>query len=120
MMRVPSVGPVLVARVPRAQIAPSSRCGRNSDPIVRASIIEPARVRTETPAVIQRQRMASPKALPYTCVRNDMSGLRHSFVPLGNTRLASTGPRNIEYSSAPASAKATVQAIGRNKRPSTR
>ena len=31
--RVPSVGPVLGASVPRTQIAPSSRCGRNSEPI---------------------------------------------------------------------------------------
>src|ERR1035438_851265 len=31
--RVPSAGPVLGANVPRAQMAPSSRCGRNSEPI---------------------------------------------------------------------------------------
>jgi len=34
--------------------------------------------------------------------------------------LASTGPRNIENSRAPAKAKATVHAMGLNKRPSTR
>ena len=33
MTRVPSVGPVLGASVPRTQIAPSSRCGRNSEPM---------------------------------------------------------------------------------------
>ena len=43
MMRMPSVGPVLGASVPRAQIAPSSRCGRNSDPIVRLNTKVPAR-----------------------------------------------------------------------------
>ena len=32
--RMPSVGPVLGARVPRTQMAPSSRCGRNSDPMI--------------------------------------------------------------------------------------
>ena len=31
--RIDSLGPVLGARVPRTQIAPSSRWGRNSDPI---------------------------------------------------------------------------------------
>ena len=31
--RMPSVGPVLGASVPRTQMAPSSRCGRNSEPI---------------------------------------------------------------------------------------
>ena len=31
--RMPSLGPVLGARVPRTQIAPSSRWGRNSDPM---------------------------------------------------------------------------------------
>ena len=30
---VPSSGPVLGAAVPRTQMAPSSRCGRNSEPI---------------------------------------------------------------------------------------
>src|SRR6185437_12092633 len=32
--RSPSEGPVLGASVPRAQIAPSSRCGRNSEPMI--------------------------------------------------------------------------------------
>ena len=34
---VPSVGPVLGASVPRTQMAPSSRCGRNSEPITSRS-----------------------------------------------------------------------------------
>ena len=34
--RMPSVGPVLGASVPRTQSAPSSRCGRNSEPITSA------------------------------------------------------------------------------------
>ena len=32
--RAPSVGPVLGASVPRTQMAPSSRCGRNSEPMM--------------------------------------------------------------------------------------
>ena len=31
---MPVVGPVLGASVPRIQIAPSSRCGRNSEPTI--------------------------------------------------------------------------------------
>ena len=48
-----------------------------------------------------------------------MNGLCHSFAPLAKRKLDSTGARSREKISAPSSAKATVHAIGRNKRPST-
>ena len=40
MMRMLSVGPVLGARVPRTQMAPSSRWGRNSEPMTPAEAEE--------------------------------------------------------------------------------
>ena len=49
-----------------------------------------------------------------------MTGLCHSFAPLAKAKLASTGAMSMEKSSAPSRAKATVQAMGWNSRPSTR
>ena len=53
-------------------------------------------------------------------VRNIITGLCHSFVPLGKNMLESTGASSIENISAPSNANATVQAIGLKSRPSTR
>ena len=64
--------------------------------------------------------MAIPKVRAYPRVRRSMPGLRHSLAPLGNTTAAITGPISIEKMRAPSRANATVQAIGLNKRPSTR
>ena len=69
--------------------------------------------------VAQRQSMARASARAYARVSRPMSGLCHSFVPFGKTRLASTGPTSIENIKPPSSANATVQAIGLNSRPST-
>ena len=64
--------------------------------------------------------MAQRTALRYCTVRIRISGLRHSFAPRRKKKLASTGDTTIENSSAPNNANATVQAIGLNRRPSTR
>jgi hypothetical protein len=60
MTRAPSVGPVLGASVPRAQMAPSSRCGRNSEPMMPLVVRyhERATAPTATARVTQRSRMA--------------------------------------------------------------
>ena len=60
MTRLPSVGPVLGASVPRAQMAPSSRCGRNSEPISRCAISRPSQRHGSQRRghVTQRNRMA--------------------------------------------------------------
>ncbi len=46
-------------------------------------------------------------------------GFFHSFAPLRKAKLHSTGARMMEKMSAPSSAKATVQAMGWKRRPST-
>ena len=53
-------------------------------------------------------------------VRNSMTRLRRSLMPCGRSMLASTGAMRMENVMAPRRAKATVQAMGRNSRPSTR
>ena len=65
-------------------------------------------------------RMASLRARRYSRVSHTITGLCHSRVPLGKKRLASAGAISIEKTMAPNRAKATVQAMGLNKRPSTR
>jgi hypothetical protein len=47
MSAIPAAGPVLGASVARAQMAPSSRCGRNSEPITPLVSIH-----TETPNAV--------------------------------------------------------------------
>ena len=49
-----------------------------------------------------------------------MTGLRHSRTPLRKRTLDRTGAMSIEKVSAPSNAKATVNAMGLNSRPSTR
>ena len=64
--RVPSVGPMLGAAVPNAQMEPSSRCGRNSEPITSAvQKVETAAHRGHShadhhPAVMDRPGQGAP------------------------------------------------------------
>ena len=48
-----------------------------------------------------------------------MTGFSHSVAPLGKRKLASTGASTMEKMRAPSRAKATVQAMGLKRRPST-
>ena len=66
MKRVPSVRFVLTASVPRAQMEPSSRCGRNSAPMIPLKLryAETARAATPTPTVTQRCSIAQRSAVP--------------------------------------------------------
>ena len=88
MTRVPSDGPVLGASVPRAQMAPSSRCGRNSDPMIPLVIrnADAASAAAAVPSVTQRNRMAHPfeKYVVYT-------GLWHIW------GMFAPAPLNIHY-----------------------
>ncbi len=67
MTRMPSVGPVLGASVPRTQMAPSSRCGRNSEPITPLIIRKTARAKAAapTPTVKTRWSIAQRTAMRY-------------------------------------------------------
>src|ERR1700691_390998 len=85
---MPSVGPVLGARVPRTQIAPSSRCGRNSEPMLRLSRHAPDRFAPAPARVVYRQGIVIPTAAAYASVNQPIGGLCHSLAPLGNTTLA--------------------------------
>ena len=108
--------------MPRTQSAPSSRWGRNSEPITPPTVRYTAKAKPSTaiPTVTKRWSIAYFTALRYLVFKNSITGLRHSRAPLGRRRLASTGAISMENSNAPSKANATVQAIGLNRRPSTR
>src|SRR5262249_15642137 len=108
--------------VARAQIAPSSRCGRNSEPMIPLKLryAEAARAAAATAKVIQRKRMAHSSVLRYAFVSHVITGLRHSRAFAPKRKLERAGAMSIENMSDPSSAKDTVQAIGLNRRPSTR
>src|SRR5262245_51761325 len=55
-MRVASVGETLGGKVPRAQIVPSSKCGRNSPPVTPGKQTQEATIRNinDIPTVRQR------------------------------------------------------------------
>src|SRR5215831_3795060 len=59
------------------------------------------------------------KARRYRIVSQVSTGLCHSEVSFRKIMLARTGAMVIENTTAPSRANATVQAIGRNRRPST-
>ena len=65
-------------------------------------------------------RTAQRNRLRYCSARNSITRLRRSRTPLRKNVAASTGAMRIENVMAPRRAKATVQAMGRNNRPSTR
>jgi len=52
-------------------------------------------------------------------VSQRITGFSHSVAPLGKRKLASTGASTMEKIREPSRAKATVQAIGLKRRPST-
>ena len=122
--RSPSVGPVLGASVARAQMAPSSRCGRNSEPI--------APLRRE----IRRDRQCAPAPRPPSpsgsgsrspapggtaAVIHVISGFRHSRHVLRRTGSSIAPARSPSRRAASPTARTiTVHAIGLNSRPSTR
>ena len=64
--------------------------------------------------------MAQRSRLRYTPVSQVMSGFCRSRTPPRNSTLPSTGAMRMEKVRAPSRAKATVQAIGLNSRPSIR
>src|ERR1035441_2700102 len=69
--------------------------------------------------VTQRFSIAHLSATRYPAFNQDITGLSHSFVPVGKKKLASTGATTMEKINAPHRAKATVHAIGLKSRPST-
>ena len=122
--RMPSVGPVLGASVPRTQMAPSSRCGRNSEPIMplAASYTVAARAAPRpTPTVTQRSSIAHRTERAVALRQQVISRIvPFACVPAERTAGQHRAPAACEKISAPSSAKATVQAMGLNSRPSTR
>ena len=66
-----------------------------------------------------KDRPVQVKARRYPLVIQRSTGFSHPRNPLGNSKLIRTGATRMENTSAPKSAKATVQAIGRKIRPST-
>ncbi len=120
---MPSVGPVLGASVPRTHSAPSSRCGRNSEPITPLNSQERRKAK-RADRTANRDAAVFDGPLHASAI-SAIQKFHHRVVPLARAlresrKLASTGAINIEKSSAPSSANATVQAMGLNSRPSTR
>ena len=75
---------------------------------------------TPTPTVISTMAHAPAQATPIALGQKSQDRVVCSLTPLRNNRLAKTGATKIENVIAPRSAKATVHAMGRNSRPSTR
>ena len=122
MTRMPSEGPVLGARVPRTQMAPSSRCGRNSEPITPLNIKKAASARPATamptvnPAMFDRPT----NSLAIVIDQEGHDRVVPFLYAFAEGDAGDTGAMSIEKIRAPSRAKATVQAMGLNKRPSTR
>src|SRR6266851_8732922 len=72
------------------------------------------------PTVTKRCSIAPRTASRYLVFKNSITGLCHSLTPLLNSTPDTTGATSTENRRAPRRANATVQAIGWNKRPSTR
>jgi hypothetical protein len=85
-----AVGPSLGAREPRTQMAPSSRWGRNSEPMTPPKLryMAMAKMTSETPTVILRLHDGPAHAGAIVRTRKPMSGFSHSLAPLLKSRLA--------------------------------
>src|SRR5262249_13055157 len=96
-----------------------SKWGKNSDPMpsnIRYALVQ--RERTAMLTMTERWWTDHVKARRYRIVSHVSTGLCHSEVSFQKIRLAMTGAMVMENITAPSRANATVQAIGRNRRPS--
>ena len=123
-----TVGPVEGASDPRTQMAPSSRWGRNSEPIAPLKSRKPGSERKHgEPQYEMGTADLCSMAQAATCAVADWVSQRMTRVfPLGGSltedRKLSEGREATQHGEEqrdPSRAKATVQAMGLNRRPST-
>ena len=107
-------------RLARTQMTPSSSCGRNSVPSRVPSANAKAMITTAERATMTGTRRSLLSVHSYPSVSQVMTGFCHGAAPLRNRNVARTGTSVSAQIKEPTSAEHTVNAIGVNRRRSTR
>ena len=107
-------------RLARTQMTPSSSCGRNSVPSRVPSANARAMIKTADTATMIGTRSSLLRIHSYRLVSQVITGFCHGAAPLRKRNVARTGTSVSAQIREPTSAEHTVNAIGVNKRRSTR